>query len=331
MAKVSSSSSIYTDPQFDDWGALDIFFYEYLFMNDHVHGVTGIGQIRPAVMQIETRMTAEQIAKASSVIGDRVVWFAPGVYWVVARSKHAAYKDGYINDRYYASVRKELDNLGPEIASAFCERYPEFNQKDHARYDVKLTSEMAVAIREDFKCAYCGKDLTPDTLVRDVIDVHGHANYTNMVAAHQKCADNKTPATIKHAQLQARSYHEATAKRIVATDSSVAAQVERFNGFVRDDEQTSPPAIEPLHAVPDKALGELDELSTKILGGSHPAQIMEAVKMHGAEHVKAALLLTEGKAKSWAYTNKILQRWAKEGYPKPEPPKKMSILDVEMR
>ncbi len=64
---------------------------------------------------------------------------------------------------------------------------------------------------------------------------------------------------------------------------------------------------------------ELESFAFRVYGGAPTLNLMEAAKLHGEQHVKDAILATEkaGK-KSWAYTNGILKRWAREGYPSPD-------------
>ncbi|MFA4972321.1 MAG: DnaD domain protein [bacterium] len=62
---------------------------------------------------------------------------------------------------------------------------------------------------------------------------------------------------------------------------------------------------------------ELDALAFRVYGQT-PIGIGEALTLHGADVVKAAILETaKREKKSWPYTEAILQRWAREGVPAP--------------
>lgn len=122
--RVTSHTCIYTDPDLDNWTAEAILLYQYLYSNDHVSGLTGIGRVSARVIASETRLTTEQISSAKKLIGDRVRWFDDGTYWVVARAKHTcSSSDGKINPKrakgaYYFSCSQ------PEtIRRAFQDHY----------------------------------------------------------------------------------------------------------------------------------------------------------------------------------------------------------------
>ena len=103
---VSTSTSIYTDPDLADWSTLTLFFYRYLYENDHAHGITGIGRISHAVMEVETRMTTEEIMAAKRRIGTKVRWYRDGTYWVVGRATHTCYKrDKGLNPKVVKNAR----------------------------------------------------------------------------------------------------------------------------------------------------------------------------------------------------------------------------------
>jgi hypothetical protein len=120
-------ASIYTDPAFQDWLPSTMHFYRYLYENDHVHELSGIGHIRDEVMRVETKMTSEEIAEAKRMIGDRVMWLMDGAYWVKARARHSCYRSGMLIKSRAAEVRKLLKTLPEELRTAFTAEYPDIS------------------------------------------------------------------------------------------------------------------------------------------------------------------------------------------------------------
>jgi len=126
---VATQTSIYTDPDLSHWRTRTLFFYRYLYDNDHVHGVAGIGRIAETVMYPETRMTHKQIEAAKEEIGDRVMWFSDGTYWVKARAKHTCWTNQQkLHPKFAASVRNCLADQPLAVIKAFAERYPEMGE-----------------------------------------------------------------------------------------------------------------------------------------------------------------------------------------------------------
>jgi hypothetical protein len=126
---VATQTSIYTDPELRSWRPLSIYFYRYLYENDHVHGVTGIGQIAADIIRFETKLQPKQIEHAKVEIAGKVVWFDANTYWVVGRAKHTCYtKGGILHPKFAASARNCLLSQPPEVVEAFSKRYPEIGK-----------------------------------------------------------------------------------------------------------------------------------------------------------------------------------------------------------
>lgn len=123
---VSTSTSIYTDPDLAGWSALAIHLYLYLWHNDHVHGITGIGRVSMPVMQAESRLTPKQMQEARKEIANRVAWFADGTYWVTGRPKHTCYTaGGGLNAKCVRSAQQCIMQQCEELQAAFARRYPD--------------------------------------------------------------------------------------------------------------------------------------------------------------------------------------------------------------
>ncbi len=122
---VSTKTSIYTDPDLRPWRPLTIYFYRYLYENDHVHGITGIGRIAADIIKHETKLTNRQIERAKAEIGDRVRWWPDGSYWVVGRAKHTCYtRRGVLHPKFAASAQNHLAEESESVRLAFAQHYP---------------------------------------------------------------------------------------------------------------------------------------------------------------------------------------------------------------
>lgn len=90
-------------------------------------------------------------------------------------------------------------------------------------------------------------------------------------------------------------------------------------GEVEAEADVEAEAATPLPPADAAALPALEQLAFKVCGSALPGNLVEQVQLHGAEHVKAALLETErAGGKPFRYTIGILQRWGREGYPAAE-------------
>lgn len=127
---VSTKTSIYTDPELRAWHPLTIYFYRYLYENDHAHGCAGMAEIDLGIMRAESKLTARQIERAKEQMGDKVVWFTEHSYWVVGRARHTCWtQEGNIHSKYAASARNHVNSLSKEKQDAFYKRYPELQKK----------------------------------------------------------------------------------------------------------------------------------------------------------------------------------------------------------
>ena len=121
---VTTQTCFYTDPDLDGWGPLTKFFYEYLYRNDHAHGVTGVGRIRDDIMIVETGMTQDEINTAIEQIQDRVRWFMDGTYWVIARAKHTCITNkGNVHSKYVASAVLNIWQQQDQLRREFYDRF----------------------------------------------------------------------------------------------------------------------------------------------------------------------------------------------------------------
>lgn len=107
------------------WYKLSIPLYVYLFTNDHAHGITGIGRVSTAVMCVEMKITRKELERCKQEIGDKVVWFDDGTYWVVGRAKRTCFKrDGSPNPKHAQGAKLFVEALCPEARELFTQKYP---------------------------------------------------------------------------------------------------------------------------------------------------------------------------------------------------------------
>ena len=122
--RVTVSTAFWTDPDLETWGPLSKYFYLYLYGNEHVHGLTGVGRVSLKRMRSETNLTTAQVARAKAEIGDRVLWFQGDCYLVAARSRHTCYTAARTpSPNHVAGAWNALKDCASEIVAAWCERY----------------------------------------------------------------------------------------------------------------------------------------------------------------------------------------------------------------
>lgn len=177
---VTTETSIYTDPDLRHWRPLSIYFYRYLYENEHVHGVSGIGRIAEDVIRNETRLTKSQVERAREDIAEKVRWFDDGTYWVVGRAKHTCYTgQGRLHPKFVASARNYLDRCPPDVATAFGRQYPDIItdrlpiERQPVAEPTLPTVAVAVAVAEAVA------DLTTAGPVKDQGYIEGRENSEN--------------------------------------------------------------------------------------------------------------------------------------------------------
>jgi len=127
--RVTVATGFWTDPDLEGWAPLTKYLYLYLYGNEHVHGLTGVGHASDRRIRSETNLTTAQIARARDQIGDRVLWFDGGAYLVQARSRHTCYKaDWTPSPNHVAGAWNSLRGEPPAIVSAWCNRYPDLER-----------------------------------------------------------------------------------------------------------------------------------------------------------------------------------------------------------
>jgi hypothetical protein len=125
MRYVTTQTGFYTDPDLESWSRDAMWLYRYLYENEHVSGMAGIGRIGIKTMLFESRMSAEAFEAAKAEIGDRVRWYADGTYWVTGRCKHTCFtRNGEVSEKHGIGVRQVVSTQCAELIAAFKERYP---------------------------------------------------------------------------------------------------------------------------------------------------------------------------------------------------------------
>ena len=122
MRYVSTDTGFWTDPDFEKWPAAALLLYRWLYENDHVHGISGIGRFNPTQARVQTKLGSKAIAKALAVIGDKVQWFDDW-YWVIGRIKHTCFPDGHKHWKCILGVSNYLSSCPAELRKAVNSRY----------------------------------------------------------------------------------------------------------------------------------------------------------------------------------------------------------------
>jgi hypothetical protein len=130
----SLHESFYHDPAFRAWQPLTVYLYRYLCENDHCDHLTGIGRVDQGVMLAETRLTAEDVARAKREMGETIRWFSDGTYWIVAWANHACRRvDGTLISTRMKLARQFVLTLPGEIRDAFASSYPDVMARPPSR------------------------------------------------------------------------------------------------------------------------------------------------------------------------------------------------------
>lgn len=128
----------------------------------------------------------------------RKIVFKEGFVWIVGKAKKIKGKD---QERAAQKILREYpDNL--DIKHEFLERYPCLNPAKPSSYDTPpLTRRQLIAIRDGFKCRYCGtliesqKDLEVDHVIP--LSRGGKDVYENQVCSCRTCNQKKLDSTAK--------------------------------------------------------------------------------------------------------------------------------------
>jgi len=115
---VVTQCSFYTDPDLRKWSIHARWLYRYLYENDHVHGITGIGRVAVDVICLESGLSEPELEAAKTQIGDRVRWYSDGSYWVVARAKHAA-----TSPKHVKPVLASVNGCNEQLCNDFWQKY----------------------------------------------------------------------------------------------------------------------------------------------------------------------------------------------------------------
>ncbi len=171
---VTTQTSIYTDPDLLGWHPLTLFFYRYLYENDHVHGISGWGRFHEAVMRAETRLTHRQIERAKEQMGDKVLWFEDGSYWVAGRIKHTCFcGNGHPSPKHVAGLLNILHEMPQEVQKAILHRYP---IDTLSKGNPSLTTEAESVIRSPYPEAVSETETERDDAPPSKPEIAGQPN-----------------------------------------------------------------------------------------------------------------------------------------------------------
>lgn len=172
---------------------------------------------------------------------------------------------------FMAAALHSIEPLPGEVQDAFMEYNADILTEHKLTPSLHLSRRECVAIRDDFMCAYCGKDiLSSDDLEIDFIDPFtqgGRDNYQNMVASCLTCIRQKGARTPEQSGLPRPtppSYHASQAFASLKSSDELLHHWQEF--FNRHD-------LSPSQA---NVSLKLDEVSLP-LSGSGSGSVLESV------------------------------------------------------
>lgn len=199
-------TAIWDDPRFE--GCSIEAKLLYFFANSASRSnQAGMFRISPDAISLHTGIQTSELAEIFAELEPwEIIWY-PDLQIIWARQ--------FLDRQTHSSnfLMAVLDSI-KQLPDDLQEEFLNYNHKVFERYQIKiaykLTRRECVIIRDNFRCAYCGKEILEDADY-EVDHVYptsrgGRDNYLNMVASCQGCnrvkndrsseeADLKTPAT----------------------------------------------------------------------------------------------------------------------------------------
>jgi len=213
----------------DDWFQVlsrdQRYLFIYLWTNNHCNQA-GLYQLTLVTIAFETKLDKAELPSLLKSLSPKVEWYPKlNLIWVKNFLRHQTKSPKFI----IAAIRA-LDNhrIPDDIRGPF-ELYNEELLRGIAPSEhISPTKRECVLIRDDFRCQYCGKEITnADDYEMDHINPvtrGGKENYLNLVAACRSCNQKKLDKTPQEAGLKTPTptpFHGAQATYILRNNEAV--------------------------------------------------------------------------------------------------------------
>jgi len=185
----------------------------WLFTNEHSNQA-GIYPISLKTIAFETGCELNRVKEIiKKFMEDGKIKYEENIIWVINFLKHQPNSSLKVTKRIKEEI-KSIPNC--DIKREFIIFYDDIFQEleDIEKNKISLSQREVIAIRDDFKCRYCGKEILnhKNLEIDHIIPLSkgGRTNYANLVCCCKKCNQkklNNLPEEVGFPFVSAQSYH----------------------------------------------------------------------------------------------------------------------------
>ena len=208
-------TSFWTEPAVRKLPPLAKLLLTYLGTNDHCNQA-GLYQLDVETMAFETNIPCDELPALLKSLSSKIAWYPDlDIIWVRDfLSKQTK------SSKFVVAAIKSLNSLSipDDIRAEFYLLNQELLRGVAPSHHISLTKRECVAIRDNFICQYCGKDIqdSENYEMDHVLPIirGGKDNYLNLVASCRSCNQKKfdrTPAEAGFKEPDPSPYHGAQA------------------------------------------------------------------------------------------------------------------------
>lgn len=225
MAQRAFDTNTWSDRWFEDLPPQAKLLFIYLWTNEHCNQA-GLYEISTKKMAFETGLDLDQIPELMQTLEPKVVWYPDqGIVWVKNFLRHQSR-----SNKFVAAATKALQglNIPDELKAEFEMHNQDLLEGVAPNQDISLTKQECVAIRDNFICQYCGKEINDesDYEMDHILPATrgGKDNYLNLVASCRDCNQRKlgeTPIEAGLPEPNASNFHGAQATYLLKTNRTL--------------------------------------------------------------------------------------------------------------
>jgi len=193
MKRISVNPDFWHQGCFQKLSSQAKLLYLYFKTNSRLN-IIGIGQFSPYQVALDTGIEVNNLDDVFKRLFREIMFVTENdVLWVWLRNELSE----YTSPKIMQGAKKLLATLEipDEMLDAFLSRYGHLLPSDQSTSTVALTRREVVAIRDNFKCQYCGKDIAEkaDMEIDHVVPraKGGSDAYENLFLSCRRCNQEK--------------------------------------------------------------------------------------------------------------------------------------------